>query len=94
MKAILFLAPLLLLGACSTTGVENFDKVVTTLHDNGCHASVNMTVQVGAINPTSGFVVTSLVDCAAATSPTPTGLAAKVGATTAEHSAPGAYLPQ
>jgi hypothetical protein len=66
---VLALAVAALLSACSTTGTQNFDNVVTTLHNNGCHVTVNMAVQAGAVNPGSGFQAQGTVDCSPATSP-------------------------
>jgi hypothetical protein len=90
MKAALLLAPLLLLGACGTTGTNNFDKAITTLHDDGCHVTANLTAQAGAVNPASGFSATATLNCPGATSPT----TAAVGLKAPETAAPAPSLLQ
>jgi len=84
MKFALFLSPLILLGACSTTGDQAFTNSVVQLTQAGCHLTVNIAAQAGAVNPGSGIQFQGSADCPGATSPTPVTPAA------AEHSAPAA----
>jgi hypothetical protein len=74
-------------GGCTTTSTNNFDKTITTLHDDGCHATVNLSAQAGAVNPGSGFQFQGTIDCPAASSPAAAKLV-KPADSSAEHPAP------
>ena len=91
MKAVILVAPLLLLGACSTTQDAAFTNSVVALTQAGCHLTVNLAAQAGAINPGSGLQFQGSADCPGATGVTPVP---KVGATVnaGEHAAPSPWV--
>ena len=63
-------APLALLGACSTTTDSAFTNSVVQLTQAGCHLTVNIAAQAGAVNPGSGIQFQGSTDCPGATSAT------------------------
>jgi len=72
-----------LLGGCSTSQTANFDNLVTTLHNVGCHSTVNIALNAGAVNPGSGFQAQGSFDCPGATTPAASTPAAPPAAPTA-----------
>jgi hypothetical protein len=86
MKSFLLLIPLML-GACSTTGDAAFTNSVVALTQAGCHLTVNIAAQAGAMNPGSGIQFQGSADCPGATAAQPVvGLKANGG----EQAAPSA----
>lgn len=55
------------LGACSTTGDAAFTNSVVQLTQAGCHLTVNIAAQAGAVNPGSGIQFQGSADCPGAT---------------------------
>ena len=86
MKAVLLLAPLFLLGACSTTSQQTFTDDVIQLTKAGCHLTVNLAANAGAVNPGSGVQFQGSADCPGQAAAAPV-LGAKVGG---EQAAPAA----
>lgn len=88
MKAIIVGAVALLIGACSTASQTTFTDNVIALTKAGCHLTVNISANVAAVNPGSGFQAQGSADCPGAVMTVP--LNGRLGATTpnAEHAAP------
>jgi hypothetical protein len=87
--AVVALAATLLCGACSTTSDEAFTNSVVQLTQAGCHLTVNIAAQAGAVNPGSGIQFQGSADCPGATSATPVP-AAGITVKPAEQAAPSA----
>jgi hypothetical protein len=62
MKPIVLIAALLLAG-CSTATDQAFTNSIVTLTKAGCHLTVNLAAQAGAVNPGSGVQFQGSADC-------------------------------
>lgn len=69
----------LLLGACSTASQTTFTDNVIALTKAGCHLTVNISANVAAVNPGSGFQAQGSADCPGAVTSVPAG--ARLGVT-------------